>query len=301
MNEDTLFEALGAIDEKFVLEAEEEQTVKKVSVRRVRPAFVKVLTAAAGLALIFGGAMLSIRLTDRNAPSVAPESSDPTTTYPTTVTPIPEDSGIQYNEPTQKEENDIANSLRFRTLHDFRIALERHEELGSSASNTLGTDADLAAFKKFFTALRMEKNVIPYLNGSEMKLREGESITFYLSEAYGLPWVFYKPQVATNDNFYISITLVPGDYGVVIGETASSLLRKISPEAPNIGNLGQNHKNIYEKDIKLQDRVVTALVHEYIDDGRNGYLFIYNQMLVWVRCNPEVWDDAWFSGLGFGH
>ena len=64
-------------------------------------------------------------------------------------------------------------------------------------------------------------------------------------------------------------------------------------------NLGERHKIIFERQIKLSDREVTALVCEYNDDPRCNIAFVYGEMLVEVKCKTEVWSDEWFSGLSF--
>ncbi len=288
MKEEKLFETLAEINEKFILEAEEEPKIKSSTFRIIKPVFVRVI--AAGLFLVVGGVMLGIKLTGGNTP-YGPNSVHNQGVMPTQF--------VQ-NTDYPKKEMPSGTTAVFNSLQQFRTAMDKHNEMGNISSVQTEYDQDLSVVKDFFKALRMEKNVIPYLQGKEMPLREGTNITFYLKEAYGLPWVFYKPYVATTDNFYIKITLIPNEYGATIGETASGLLKKIAPEAVNIGQPGPDNRNVYEKEIKLQGRTVTALVHEYLSDDRNGYLFIYNQMLVWVCCNPEIWGEEWFAGLSFG-
>ena len=81
--------------------------------------------------------------------------------------------------------------------------------------------------------------------------------------------------------------------------TASAAIKELSPNSPNIDNLGEQHKNIYNQTIRLRDREVTALICEYKTDNRNSITFIYNDLLVEIRCDPKVWTDQWFSALSF--
>ena len=139
----------------------------------------------------------------------------------------------------------------------------------------------------------------PMLGGKEMTYRNKEgfsNITFFVSELYGLPWVWYFPSVSTGENFYIKMTYLPSG---IEAANASEAIRALSPGSPNIDNLGSRHKSIYNKQIKLRDREVTALVIEYNDDSRNSTIFLYGDLIVEVRHNTSVWSDEWFSGLSF--
>jgi hypothetical protein len=140
----------------------------------------------------------------------------------------------------------------------------------------------------------------PMKGGEPIELRDKEgcsNITFFVSELYGLPWISYHPKNSTGENFYIKLTYLPE--GVDTSLTASEVIRQLSPGSPNINNLGERHKSIFERQIKLSDREVTALVCEYKDDSRSNIAFVYGDILVEVRCRPEVWSDEWFAELSF--
>ena len=146
---------------------------------------------------------------------------------------------------------------------------------------------------KSFPQPLIEKKPITYRN------EEGFSnITFFVSELYNLPWVWYFPTVPTGENFYISITYLP-DAERQRNMTASELIKELSPKSPNIDNLGTQHESIYNKQMKLNDRELTALVIEYKEDTRDSIFFVYDDLLVIVRCDPEVWSEEWFSSLSF--
>ena len=112
--------------------------------------------------------------------------------------------------------------------------------------------------------------------------------------------IFFHPKVSTGENLYIHISYIPED--ILKSQenlTASEVKKALSPNSANIDNLGDAHKNIYEKTIRLADREVTALVIEYKEDKRNRTYFVYDDLLIEVRDNPEVWDEEWFSALSF--
>ena len=139
----------------------------------------------------------------------------------------------------------------------------------------------------------------PMKCGELIELRDAEgfsNITFLVRELYGLPWILYYPKFPTGENFYIKMTYLPSG---IEAANASEAIRALSPGSPNIDNLGSRHKSIYNKQIKLRDREVTALVIEYNDDSRNSTIFLYGDLIVEVRHSPAVWSDEWFSGLSF--
>ena len=139
----------------------------------------------------------------------------------------------------------------------------------------------------------------PMQDGKEIEYRNKEgfhNITFFVRELYSLPWIWYFPSVSTYENFYIGVTYLPEG---ITDSSASDAIKSISPNSPNVNNLGEQHKNIYERQLKLYDRTVTALVIEYKEDARNSVFFIYGDLLILVRCNPDVWRDEWFARLSF--
>ena len=155
-------------------------------------------------------------------------------------------------------------------------------------------------YSVFVERVKTEKSFPrPMRDGKEIAYRNKEgfsNITFLVSELYGLPWVSYYPKVATGENFYIKMTYLPSG---IEAANASEAIRALSPGSPNIDNLGSRHKSIYNKQIKLRDREVTALVIEYNDDTRDSTVFLYDGLIVEVRHDPDVWSDEWFSGLSF--
>ena len=147
--------------------------------------------------------------------------------------------------------------------------------------------------EKSFPQPLIDNQPITYRN------KEGFSnITFFVKELYGLPWIWYFPTVSTGENFYIAITYLP-DGERQRNMTASEVIKELSPNSANIDNLGKQHENICNRQIALGDREVTALVIEYKEDTRDSIFFVYEDLLVMVRCNSDVWSDQWFSTLSF--
>ena len=140
----------------------------------------------------------------------------------------------------------------------------------------------------------------PMLAGEPMAYRNQEgfsNITFHVSELYGLPWIWYYPSVSTGENFYIAVTYLPDE--TQASRTASEVIGEIAPNAANVNHLGDQHESIYEQPLTLRDREVTALVMDYKNETRDCIYFVYGDLLVLVRCDPNVWTAEWFSALFF--
>ena len=101
------------------------------------------------------------------------------------------------------------------------------------------------------------------------------------------------------ENFYIKITCLPEIFKNSDNITASLVIKELSPYSPNVDKIGTQHKSITNKQIKLADCEVTALVYEYKTDSRNSVVFVYEDMLVEVKCDQSVWNAEWFSSLSF--
>ena len=158
------------------------------------------------------------------------------------------------------------------------------------------------AYTSFLEKIEANRSVPqPMLDNKSITYRNKEgfsNITFFVNELYGLPWIWYFPTVSTGENFYIAITYLP-DGERQRNMTASEVIKELSPNSANIDNLGNQHESICNRQISLGDREVTALIIEYKEDTRDSFFFVYEDLLVMVRCNSDVWSDQWFSTLSF--
>ncbi len=195
--------------------------------------------------------------------------------------------------------------LNFDSFSQLKSAVsEENDDIIYKMYSDAGTnEKQMDKLKAFVEKFRTQKVIVPHLNGDVVKLRDKKdfsNISLFASELYSLPWVWYFPEVSTGENFYINITYLPDDVlQTHKASTASDVIKAISPDSPNVDKMGEYHKAIYNKTIKLLDREVTALISEYKDDNRNSMMFVYDDMLVLVRYNPEIWDEEWFSALSF--
>ena len=193
--------------------------------------------------------------------------------------------------------------FRYESFDDLKKAINKEKKLYAELSDMRASEEITANFKAFVEKYQSQGVIVPYWNGKEIELRNREgfsNVSFFPSEEYDQPCIFFHPKVSTGENLYIHISYIPED--IIKSQenlTASEVKKALSPNSANIDNLGDKHKNIYEKTIRLADREVTALVIEYKEDKRNSTYLVYDDLLIEVRDNPEVWDEEWFSALSF--
>ena len=210
--------------------------------------------------------------------------------------------------PSDADNDALASSphiypFRYDSFSDLEKAINNEKKLYSELSDMRASEEITANFKAFVEKYQSQGVIVPYWNGKEIELRNREgfsNVSFFPSEEYDQPCIFFHPKVSTDENLYIHISYIPEDI-IKLQEnlTASEVKKALSPNSANIDNLGDTHKNIYEKTIRLADREVTALVIEYKEDKRNSTYLVYDDLLIEVRDNPEVWDEEWFSALSF--
>ena len=196
--------------------------------------------------------------------------------------------------------------LAYDTLTDmsYFISPDNEEKIYDQFSKEGVEEKTIVNVKMFIKKIQSENNIVPYLNSNPIEFRNKEgysNILLVASETFKLPWIFYYPVVSTEANFYIKITYLPDSiFENNNAPTASEAIKELSPNSPNVDNLGEQHKKIYNKMIRLSDREVTALICEYKTDSRNSTFIVYDDMLVEIRSDPEIWDEEWFTSLSFG-
>lgn len=185
----------------------------------------------------------------------------------------------------------------------LKEAMSSDGELYDELSRKGAGSEIIDGFGTFIEKYKSQGMIVPFMNGKEIEFRDEEgysNISVFPSEAYGLPWVIFYPSVPTGENFYIKLTCLPDSIVKTQNSpTASEAIKIISPDSPNINNVGEQHERIYDRVTELEDRKVTAMVVEYKTDKMNSIFFVYGEMLVEVRCDPAVWDAKWFSCLSF--
>ena len=156
-------------------------------------------------------------------------------------------------------------------------------------------------FSKFIDALSERKSV-PLFNGQIPPNNGGDQIVIFPTDSYSLPWIWYHCDY--NDRpMVIHITypdeILEKDFSKFT--STSEVLREISSTAPNIHNADEKKdtfKNIYEKELIIEGKTVSALITEPINAYHSYYVhFYYNGVYVYIRSYPEVFTDEFWQGF----
>ena len=147
-----------------------------------------------------------------------------------------------------------------------------------SMGETYTAFVDKVAKDGEFPQPMLNSQPIPYQN------REGFSnITFFPSELYGLPWVWYHCLVE-GERVNIQITY-PACKGVAVdpAKDVSEMLKAIAPNAVNVDNFEgrPNYEAVYLQSIPMATGEVGVLVYE-LKDNRIMYTFFMGDAMVIV-------------------
>lgn len=306
MKKEEFYEVIGDIDENYISEARSCVNKKTRSVR------IKWGSIAVCICLAIIGTVVAIKFTENsngnwnnnwnnnlNKESCSPvaNSTEPSKNEDNQQQP---QLGPSKNEGSQQLPQ--VRPFSYYSFLDFKNSLNNEVDIYSKLSESGAQSETIEKVKVFIGKLRAQNVIVPYLNGEVIELRNEEGypgISMFASELYGLPWVFYHPKVSNGENFYIKMTYLPDVIDQKENLTASEAIKELSPNSPNINNLGKQHEKIYNCNIKLKNREVMALVYEYKNDNRDSINFVYNDLLVEVRCDTQIWNEQWFAGLSF--
>jgi hypothetical protein len=127
----------------------------------------------------------------------------------------------------------------------------------------------------------------PMLNGQPIPYQNQEgfsNITFFPSELYGLPWVWYHCLVE-GERVNIQITY-PACKGVAVdpAKDVSEMLKAIAPNAVNLDNFEDrpSYRAVYLQSIPMEAGEVGVLVYEIKNSNKKIYTFFAGEALVMV-------------------
>ena len=155
---------------------------------------------------------------------------------------------------------------------------ESIQGIKGSMGETYTAFVDKVAQDGEFPHPMLNSQPIPYQN------KEGFSnITFFPSELYGLPWVWYHCLVE-GERVNIQITY-PACKGVAVdpAKDVSEMLKAIAPNAVNVDNFEgrPNYEAVYLQSIPMATGEVGVLVYE-LKDNRIMYTFFMGEAMVIV-------------------
>ncbi len=195
------------------------------------------------------------------------------------------------------------HNVSYDTLQELQrsIKYDYGEEQYAAMADAEGQEiAD--NLRHFIDALRAEDVPVPCQNGQPIELQNEDNfsnITVFLNEAYDLPWIWVFPAVSTGENFYIQYTPLPA--GFQADTPITEVLDQLAPSRATKDNfkLFEHLRSVSEEPLILKNRTVTVQRTCYRDDSRDTLQFVYGDLLVIVRCDPEIWTDDWFVTLSF--
>lgn len=306
MKKEEFYEVIGDIDENYISEARSCVNKKTRSVR------IKWGSIAVCICLAIIGTIFALGTLEDSNSGLTNNSDGFAFSQVADVTEVPKEepterpqkvpTEIPKEAPTWEPNQPQVRPFSYYSFLDFKNSLNNEVDIYSKLSESGAQSETIEKVKVFIGKLRAQNVIVPYLNGEVIELRNEEGypgISMFASELYGLPWVFYHPKVSNGENFYIKMTYLPDVVDQKENLTASEAIKELSPNSPNINNLGKQHEKIYNCNIKLKNREVMALVYEYKNDNRDSINFVYNDLLVEVRCDTQVWNEQWFAGLSF--
>ena len=145
--------------------------------------------------------------------------------------------------------------------------------------------------------------LIPHLSGKEIGLRDEVDlprISVSTSELYNLPWIWYHCKL-NGQHFrvhisYLDVLESPALKGC---KTPLEVLSVIAPSAPSPSNFQKfsDYSSIYEKDIVLGDRTVTAMVSELKGNTREYVQFYMDGVLVILYGEKQLFTDEFLAAF----
>lgn len=303
MNRFDLLDALGEIDEESVMEARETGNARKTNISL----WSKVGVIAACLALVLS---IPIAMNMINSKKGAGDGTRTDESRENSKNPTyhqnDDNNDVVYGSPDVI----IGIPAVIRPIHydSYEELLDSHTykaiELNPRFTEVLQKPTS-ENYNSFYKRNMTDGIPVPFFGEDRIELRKKEgfhSISLFSKELYELPWIWYYPSVETGENFYIQITYIPD----TISEdkkngSASKLVKALSQDSPNIDNYEESAtiERVYECDVVLKDRTVLAMRYEYKKDNRASTFFIYDDLLVIVCGDMDVWNDQWFEKLSF--
>ena len=208
---------------------------------------------------------------------------------------------------TNKDDTDISFADRgdrcdfyFDSYDEFICALNDIE----NSSLKDGLDKYGEYFKKVLNDFENKSiyPIIPYYEDSQIELLFNNitsSITFFSHEDYDIPWIWYKYKFGEEywrvQICYLDALEIPE---INSEHTFLDIRYILKPTYPTPDNYMEkpNSKNVYEKEITVCGRTVTALINEKIDDNAE-IGFRMDGMLVIIYGPIDMLTDEFLSSF----
>ena len=270
----------------------------------------KLIILLLTLTLIFGVfASCNKTASDDTSDTTGAETSGEETTAQTSAeitAETTEETSIDTSEETTKSESEETGYYSAwipgqDSTFDYSSYNELVNSLGNEKSRIiLEKEKWGVRFSRFIDALSERKSV-PLFNGQVSPYSDYD-ITIFPSDTFILPWIWYSCYY-NEQHMIIRITypdaVLEKDFSKF--SSTSEVLKEISSNYPNIHNADEFKdvwKNIYEKDLIIGVKNISALVYEsnYSSD-RSLLHFYYDGVFVTIQCDLEALTDEFWQGF----
>ena len=196
--------------------------------------------------------------------------------------------------------------IGYTSTDDLKNSLDDKELLCSALANRKVPDNMIEPFETFLETYQPQDAIFPYWFDKPMELREeNPKIAIYPCESYDLTWIAYfssYEEIPEWKESFVKVAYIPE--GILEGKndlTVAEVLKELSSDSVGVDNWGPYHKNVYNTNLKLQDREVTALIIEYNYKAYHleTMIFVYDNLLVVISIDLDLWDISWFQYFGF--
>ena len=288
MRENKFLDGISNIEsdvvERFV--SMDNQLQKKASKPKSKNVWLRIGTIAACFVLIVS-AVIVVPMLREDDPGVNPG--------PGVEINLP--SPPAYSSYDYESYNDIHKALtNSRSSQFIQLRLEQ-ENCGELYQQTL---SDFASGKI--------KVAVPQINGENINLRNQEgfsNITWFTSELYNLPWLWYHCLINEQD-LTVSIAYLSVLDRTELNSATSyyQVLKMISPNSPSPDNYKKSasYKNIYEKEITLGNgETVTAMISELKNDSRIYVCLYLDGTLVILRGDKALLTEDFLGTFSISY
>ncbi len=199
---------------------------------------------------------------------------------------------------------DNGDNFSFHSIADLKRYFRGKDASGNHIAVVDPIYERYANYQKFVDTIIASGNIfIPYINGEEIAIQEENGYAQVFILPYGSfkqPWLGFH--CAPRNRLFVDIMYIPEEHlSKDYIASAAAFTKNVAPDYPNLEN-AESHENIesvYETQLVLSDRTVTALVYKYHGDARLYYNFIYDNLLIRVVGYRTEAPDTWFKGLSF--
>lgn len=188
--------------------------------------------------------------------------------------------------------------------YDFASFDELCSFIASEAQGTcipaVNSGVNMDIYLHFIDSCNQEGFPVPYSDGIEVPLRQGEHIAFFTHEIYGLPWIWYF--ITVDDvRTIVRVTRLADEYLEHADDlSCSELIRLIAPTYPNVDDYsGTSFSCVYETDLQLADRTVSAVVFQSSEYNWEYVSFVYDNYMIDIRGSTNFASSDWLQTLSF--